>query len=68
MTQRERRLAIILGGIVVVGGVFLAYQLILRPLREYDETIASLEAENQTAQDQINRSARARNSSTAGAS
>jgi hypothetical protein len=55
MTQRERRLALILGGIVVVGGVFLAYQLILRPLREYDDTIASLEAENQTAQDQINK-------------
>jgi hypothetical protein len=45
MTQRERRLAIILFGIVALGGFFLAYQLILRPLQEYSSAIASLETD-----------------------
>jgi hypothetical protein len=55
MTQRERRMAIILFGIVVAGAMFLTYQLILRPLREYDETIATLERETETADIQLRR-------------
>jgi hypothetical protein len=43
MTQRERRLALILGVVAVVGGLLLAYQLILRPLNDYSDTIASLD-------------------------
>jgi len=53
MTPRERRLAIILCGIVVVGGLFLAYQLILRPLGEYDSTIATLEDDIKGERDQV---------------
>ncbi len=50
MTQRERRMAIFLVGLALVGGLFLAYQLILRPLGEYDTTIANLEGEVENAQ------------------
>ena len=53
MTQRERRLAIMLGGIVVLGGIFLAYQLVLRPLREYSESISALEQDTETAEAQL---------------
>jgi hypothetical protein len=49
MTQRERRLAIFLGAVVLLGGLFLAYQLILRPLSEYTTTIASLDEEVENA-------------------
>jgi hypothetical protein len=45
MTQRERRLAMLLGGVAVVGGLFLAYQLLLRPLQDYATTIAALDDE-----------------------
>jgi hypothetical protein len=45
MTQRERRLAIILSAVIVAGGIFLVYQLVLRPLGEYGTTIATLESQ-----------------------
>jgi len=53
MTQRERRLALMLFGILVLGGGFLAYQMVVRPLGEYGTTIASLEDEVEGAKGQV---------------
>jgi hypothetical protein len=53
MTQRERRMAIFLGGLLCAAGLFLAFQLILRPLSEYDTTIASLSNDVDTARIEV---------------
>jgi hypothetical protein len=53
MTQRERRLAIFLGAVVLLGGLFLAYQLILRPLGEYGSTIATLDDDVKSLDEQV---------------
>jgi hypothetical protein len=53
MTQRERRLALILGVFLAAGGLLLFWQLILRPLEEYDLTIAGLDRDVSTVRQQV---------------
>ncbi len=53
MTQRERRLAIILSCVAVLGGLILAYQLILRPLNDYSDNIASAKEDIDKAEKQL---------------
>jgi hypothetical protein len=53
MTQRERRLAMILGVFLAGGALLLFWQLILRPLDEYDLTIASLRRDRDAVRQQV---------------